>query len=258
VTFFIYGISISVALSPIGEVILRLIENCRKPATKAETGYLMPLFEEVFESAKEIDPKLNDRITLYMIDIMHVDSFAIGRETIVITKGAMATFTEDELKGVLAHELGHMSYGHTKAKLLVKIGNIFFTAMVWVCKLLWDFIQRRYNVRKKHNSKWGVVLSILVVIARFLFDTSVFLFVTLSEIILALNSRANETQADTFAYNIGYGEELTSSLYLLQKIAITGDTGIMERAKATYPHIAYRIRHLEQLEDGETEEESLP
>ena len=70
--------------------------------------------------------------------------------------------------------------------------------------------------------------------------------------ILALNSRTNEIEADTFAHDIGYGKELTTSLYLLQKISLNTGVGLMERMKASHPHMAYRIAHLERLESLET------
>ena len=86
----IYAVSITVALSPIGEQLLRLTENCRRPATEQEKEYLMPLFEEVYESAKIANPNLNKGIQLYIMDGMYVNAFAIGRETVAVTRGAMA------------------------------------------------------------------------------------------------------------------------------------------------------------------------
>jgi len=56
----IYAISITIALSPIGEAILRMINGCRRPATEEEKNYLLPLFEEVYESAKLAYPNLSN------------------------------------------------------------------------------------------------------------------------------------------------------------------------------------------------------
>jgi len=250
----IYIVSIAGALSPIGEEILRVIENCREIATKEEKNYLLPLFEEVFEHAKEIDPILNDAIQLYIMDGMHIDSFAVGRKTIAITRGAVATLTEDELKGLLAHELGHMSHGHTKARLVVKIGNSFFALLIRGSRLL-SKIAEQINSLIAKKSFWFYVILAIIHITRYIHDVLVFLFVTLGEIIIAFNSRENDTKADEFAHNMGYGKELISALYLLQKITIHSKISVMERAKAMRPFIAYRIRDLERLEDEEDEEE---
>ena len=244
---FIYGISITIALCPLGEEILRITENCREPATEQEKSYLLPIFEEVYQNAKEVAPELNDNIKLYIMDAMYVNAFAMGRKTVAVTRGAIATFTEDELKGILAHELGHILHGHTKALLLSLIGNFFFSAIVWIFRLMFFIVQVISNI-VAHFNIVGVVLSIITFILRILVDLSVLLFINLSQIILALNSRINEVQADRFAFEVGYGRELISGLYLLQKMSMGAEVSLIEKAKATHPHIAYRIEQLEILE----------
>ena len=252
----IYTISIGVALSPIGEMLLRLLENCREPATEEELRYLMPLFEEAYQSAKEINPKINDGIKLYIMDAMYVNAFAIGRQTVAVTRGAMETFTADELKGILAHELGHMNYGHTKALLLAFIGNIFFSIIVMFFRLILYIIQFISSVIA-HLNNFNIVVVVFALLAfmmRVFVNISVFLFINVSQMILALNSRVNETQADTFAYEMGYGKELISGLYVLQKISLNTHVKLIDQMKATHPHTALRIAHLERLENEGLEE----
>ena len=250
--FTIYAITITTALSPIGETILRILENCREPSTREERDYLLPIFEEVYKDAKEVNPRLEDDIKLYIKDAMHTESFAMGRRTIVITKGAITTLSENELMGIIACELGHIAYGHTKAVLLVSIGNFFFTAIVWLFRGLLFIIQFFADIWA-NSSKLGKVLMIIMVIVRFLYEASGFIFINVSEIILAINSRSNETQADRFACDIGYGIELLDALYSLQKISIHKEMKVMERAKANQRNIAFRIRDLERLDSGEEE-----
>jgi len=249
----VYSISISLALSPMGEMLLRALEGYREPATEEEIRYLMPLFEEVYESAKEINPKLDDGIKLYIMDALYVNAFAVGRKTIGVTKGAIATFTADELKGILAHELGHMNYGHTKALLLSTIGNIFFSVIVLVFRIILYFISFISAIVARFNII-GIAFMFITFIAQIFVNVSVFVFITISEVILGLNSRANEIQADTFAYEMGYGKELISSMYIIQKISMSAKIKLSERMKAAHPHIADRIANLEQLENATTEE----
>ena len=52
-----------------------------------------------------------------------------------------------------------------------------------------------------------------------------------------------------FAYEIGFGKELTAVMYLLQKVTITTKVKLSVKLKASHPHIASRIRRLEQLEN---------
>ena len=242
-----YGGSIAIALSPVGEILLRFIENCREPSTQEERDYLLPMFEEVFQDALAINPKLNKGIKIYIMDAMYVNAFAIGRKTIAVTRGALATFTRDELKGVLAHELGHMTYGHTKALLLAVIGNFFFSGLVWVFRLLLRIIMA-ISVLVAHFNIIGIIFTFMTFVLKIMVEVLLFVFVHLGQIILSLNSRDNEIQADTFTYEMGYGRELVSALYLLQKISVGGKVKLSHKIKATHPHIAYRIRYLEEME----------
>jgi len=248
----IYGVSISVALSPIGETILQATEDLREPATEEEINYLLPMFEEVYEYAKEENPNLNDDIKLYIMDTMHVNAYAIGRKTVAVTRGAIATFSADQLKGIIAHELGHITHGHTKALLLSFIGNFFFAIIVWILRLLFSLAQTISNMVARTNVM-GISFSLITYVFRLGLDLSVFVFINLSEMVLASNSRTNEIQADTFAYEIGYGRELMSGMYILQKLDMNAKLTLTERLKASHPHMAYRIANLENLENEELE-----
>ena len=243
----VYGVSIGIALSPIGEVILQIMEHCREPQTEQEINYIYPLFDEVYEYAREANPKLNRGIKIYITDAMYVNAFAIGRKTVAVTRGAIETFSRDEIKGVIAHELGHITHGHTKALLLSVIGNFFFSIIMWIFRALLFVTQVISNI-VAHFSILGTLFSLLTYLLRLILDLSVFVFINLSQMILASNSRTNEIQADTFAYEIGYGRELISCLYIFQKITMDTKMKITEKLKSSHPHTTYRISYLEGLE----------
>ncbi len=246
--FFIYGISILVALSPLGEVLLRFVEEVRPISTREEKEYLLPIFEEVYENAKQKDTKLNNNIRLYIIDNMYVNAFAIGRKTIAVTMGTIQTFSQDELKGIIAHELGHLSNGDTKALLLSTIGNGIFTILVFILRIIMLIIEVIFSLTKIP------FLDVFAIIARFLFDIGVIIFVYIGEILLSLNSRQSELWADRFAFDIGYGEELINSLYILQKISLPQNLKLKDRFRASHPNTAKRIEQLENLIDMQDEE----
>lgn len=246
--FILYGISISIALSPLGETMLRFIEKVRPLSTKEEKEYLLPIFEEVYENAKEKDQKLNNNIKLYIIDNMYVNAFAIGRKTIAVTKGAVQTFSQDELKGVIAHEFGHLSNGDTKALLLSTIGNGIFSVLIFVLRIIMLITEVVFSLTQIP------FLDVFAVLARFLFDIGVIIFSYVSEILLSVNSRQNELWADKFAFEIGYGEELVSSLYILQKISLPNNLKLLDRLRASHPNTAKRIEQLENLLDTQDEE----
>jgi len=249
----IYAVSMGIALSPIGEVLLRILQGCREPKTEQERKYLLPLFEEVLEDAREVHSSLNKGIKIYIIDAMYVNAFAIGRKTVSVTRGALNTFSQEQLKGLIAHELGHMTYGHTKAMLLTTIGNLLFTLIVLILRIIVNIADGITDIVMQINVA-GMVFKFISLVTKIMFEASVFLFMNLGELILSFNSRVNEYEADKFAYKIGYGKQLTSAMYILQKISMGGKVKLTERLKASHPHIAKRIGRLEELENVAFEE----
>jgi len=243
----IYSISMTIALSPLGEEILKVVEGCRIPSTEQEKNYLLPIFEEVYQNAKEVNPSLNDKIEIFIMDALYVNAFAIGRKTVAVTRGAMETFTRDELKGILAHELGHMTYGHTKALLLSLIGNFLFTAIIFVLRLIVKVLEIISEIIAYVNYL-GIIFRFLLFIVKIIFEISVFIFINAGELFLSINSRANEYQADKFAYDIGFSKQLIEAMYLLQKISINSKIPLSQKIRASHPHIALRISQLERLE----------
>lgn len=244
----IYAISIGIALSPIGECILRFTEGCKPLQTKEETEYLLPLFEEVYQGAMEQFPDLNREIQIYITDAMYVNAFAVGRKTVAVTRGAVATFSREELKGVIAHELGHMLHGHTKALLITTVGNLIFTAIIFGIRIILHIAKLLCSITTKFTMVGWIFVFISFLLGLAL-DLSIFLFVNFGQMILSENSRANEYQADQFAHEIGYGENLIKALYLLQKTVFQGKLSLSERLKASHPHLSERISRLESLEE---------
>jgi len=167
---------------------------------------------------------------------------------IAVTRGAMETFTPSELKGVLAHELGHMTYGHTKALLLTVVGNILFSLIVWVLRLLLYVVDLLSTLLSAFNYI-GWIFKFMAVVVKIVFEISIFIFVNAGQLILAMNSRTNEIQADKFSFDTGYGKEQIGALYLLQKISMNTKVRLSDKLKSSHPHIAYRIQYLENLQN---------
>ncbi len=236
-TLIAYAISISIALSPMGEAILRYVQGFRRIATSREKESLEEIFAEVYKAAREKNPDISSEIELYLSDKMHVNACAVGKRTICLTRGAIETFTPDELKGVIAHELGHISNGDTIALLLNVVGNGIFTIFILIMKVFF-VITEMFT---------GGIVGVVAFLYRKAFELIVFLFMILGNILLSINSRQNEYEADRFAHEIGYGEELTEALYTLQRMSFGSGGNIYDRLMESHPHIAYRIERLEGL-----------
>lgn len=241
----IYVAFLLIGFSSLGEKLLRLLNHVRPLETKREIEYLQPLFEEVYLHTKEVYTYKLPNIQICIIDNMTVNAMALGRHTIAVTKGAMKTFTEDELKAVMAHEMAHIVYGDTIASLYTLIGNGFFSAFVLFarfCLLLLDWLQNVFTKKR------GFLFSFIFLI-QLLFEAMIFIFNFGLQVILSVNRRKNEFWADGFSYSIGYDTDMIEALYLLEKISLGDNSTIIQKMTASHPRITLRIKKLEEMEE---------
>jgi len=242
IVFFFYFISFSIAFSEIGENLLRFVNRVRKLETKREKNYLIPLFDDVYAEATKIYPDIKENIEMCIIDAAYINAFALGQNTVAVTKGAINSLSEDELKGFIAHELGHIYHGDTKALLLTTIGNGIFALFIILAQTIVNIINNMFDRRGMAGFLTGLI--------KWLFNISLFIFVYMGQFVLAINSRRNEYRADKFSYEIGYGDDLVSALYLLQDMSISNNTKLIDKLKESHPHIAKRIGTLETMIDN--------
>ncbi len=74
--FFVYLATISIALSPIGEFIVRFQTGCKKIKDPEVMNRLEPLFYEVYQKAKMQEPLISDSVRLYMNEDESENAFA--------------------------------------------------------------------------------------------------------------------------------------------------------------------------------------
>ena len=236
----LYAVSLGVVFSPVGETILKIVENIRPLCTKREKEYLMPIFEEAYAEAKEHNPEL--KLELCVIDQMYVNACSLGRHTIAVTKGAMETFSEDELKAIISHEIGHIANKDTITSLYLLVGEGFFSIVILFVKLFVNLLEIvTYSLTR--NGFLRFIASFL----RFLFQIALYVFTFLINFITAISNRGSEFRADAYAHKLGYGQEMTDALYLLEKINLSDKSTIITKLLANHPIIPLRIMQLERL-----------
>jgi heat shock protein HtpX len=231
-----------IAFSPIGEMLMRTLNHVRRLETAKEKNYLRPLFREVYAKAKAANPELG-RINLFVIDSMSVNACALGNHTIAVTKGAMNTFAEEELKAILAHEIAHILHRDTAATLYALIGNGIFMLIILPLKLFFAFVRISDGFERVGaicEAIWGAI------VGAFLF---------LMNLAMSVNSRKAERRADMYAITLGYGESMVEALYLLEKISLGGEGSAIKRLLASHPRVTARIERLEIALGVEAEEE---
>ena len=104
-----YAVALLIALSPIGEWFIRLTNHARQLETNREIDYLVPIFEEVYDEAKEQYPYL-PQIKIFTIDSLVVNACAMDGIQLPSHGEQWKRSARIELKAVIAHEIGHILY----------------------------------------------------------------------------------------------------------------------------------------------------
>jgi len=224
--------------SEFGTIALRWFYDCLPVQTKEDSERLLPLLNEVQRNAEQKYENFNfDKTNLYIDNSSCVNAYAMGNDTIVITRGALLQLNDEQIKGLLAHELGHIFHGDTFLSIFLMLGNYIFLFIIGLFKLVKVFFQMVAETLEDDNLK-----------PRFLnifFGSLYVLTLLLISALLMINSRQNEYQADHFALNIGYGENIINILYYLSILQIGNKPTLPERVLNSHPNIYNRIASLE-------------
>ena len=236
----------------------------RKPILSEEQR-LEPALRELLEKAAS-----RRRVRIWIDETRELNAVATGQHTIAISKGLLDMLSPGELRGVLAHELGHLLSGDTVAAaafsmagllpqlvfLIYRFGaavvrNLFFTTArtrsgrsVWrltrvnlvsglVVVLIGCYLLNRIHLLK-------AIIPVILFVVVFSVFNRVFGFLTL------MLSRLAEYRQDAFAFRLGYGDGLRK---VLEKLAAASEPDVNRYyivMHSTHPVIYHRIRRLEK------------
>lgn len=244
----LYGISLAVALSPIGEWILRLQTGCREIKRKEQLAYIQPIFQEVYAKAKAMDPTIPDDVCLYMSADSEANAFATGRKTICVTEG-MLHMPEGQIRATLAHEFGHLAHKDTDLILVVSVGNLIVTTTIMGIRLFLDvahIITAAFLpcLGGTDGLAASMVNSILHAMNTALIAGTTWVWTQIGVILVMKSSRENEYEADAFAFQLGYGNELCM---LLDSICDAPVKGLFASLASSHPAKDDRIARLQSL-----------
>lgn len=245
ISIVLYIASISVALSPFGEWILRLQNGCKKIKKAEQISFLEPIFKEVYDKARKIDPSIPEDVELFMNDDEAPNAFATGRKTICITEGLLQV-PEEQIKATLAHEFGHLAHKDTDLILVVSVGNFFVTMFILLLKfasVLMSIFSKLTAVILGNSD-----LDFMSDIFRWTNDVLIagfeWLWTWIGIALVMKSSRKNEYEADEFAYDLGFGNELCA---LLDNISGSKAKGLFAALASSHPEKDERIANLQKL-----------
>lgn len=222
---------------------LALAASRAKPIDEAEAPRLYQMMRELTTRAGLPMPRL------YMIPNDQPNAFATGRNpnhaAVAVTRGITKLLSEDELRGVLAHELTHI---RNRDILIQSVASAIGTAITYLAYMLMWF-------GDDDNSPLGLIASLgLVILAP----------ISASIIQLAI-SRQREYAADAGGAEIcGNPESLASALLRLEQGAAAMPMQVNQAAEplyivkpfsnkglaglfSTHPPIEERVRRLRQM-----------
>lgn len=136
-----------------------------KKATGEEEAFLKKIISEIINEAKVPMPQV------YIIEDSSPNAFATGRNpqnsAVAVTRGLLSALSEDELKGVLAHEMAHIkNYDillQTVASIMV--GAVIIISNVFSRSFMWGAGRRRNDRDSGGNAILMLIGMVLIIFA---------------------------------------------------------------------------------------------
>lgn len=240
----LYVLSLAIALSPFGEWILRVQQGCKPLVRKEHIERLMPLFNEVYQKAKTINPSIPDDVKLFINKDASPNAFATGRKTICLNKGLLE-FSDEEIKATLAHEFGHLSNKDTDLILVVTIGNLIVTTMFIIYRVIFYTIGIMSGIVNRDLGALVVTFFIDLILVGFMW-----VWTKIGTLLVMHSSRSNEYEADQFALRCGYGNSLITVIDRFNEFDTGNTRGLWANLASTHPDPDQRIGRLQQSMEG--------
>ncbi len=214
-----------------------------RPPTSREHLALQPAWN-IVSQANHFSP---NRFVLTVVDSDETNAFACGGHLLVVSSYAIDHLRQDQLTGVLAHELSHHMGGHTVALTIAQWMSLPIIGLARLGIWLRD-VSRRATT--PFTERYVFVRFVMQAIAALLTAVS---YVLLSGFNTAqtLNNRigrASEYRADARAMEMGFGNELLSALRnTTHQANLTGMRLAPTISTLTHPPAGTRIAKLEAL-----------
>ena len=246
--FGLYVLSLVIALSPIGEWILRMQNGCKEMTDPEDLDRIMPLFNEVYAKAKAQNPELPDKVKLFVNDSDEPNAFATGRKTVCLTRG-LFNYSDEQIKGVFAHEFGHLAHKDTDAILVVAVGNLIITTLFVIFRVCANiFMGVAQFISALSDGIGGAIASLFTglgrLVANVLLALLMRLWTQIGTWLCMSSSRGNEYEADEYAFDCGYGEPLCE---VLASFGSGGAKGLFATLASSHPDNDKRIARIRSL-----------
>lgn len=179
--------------------------------------------------------------TLCVVNSDAANAFSLGSRYIAVNRGMLAAFPDEEIAGILAHELGHIECGHTRY-LLFNLGMNWFTN---VTIIVYGILTTVVGLLA-----WIPFLGWVIVLVASGFNIFISILSRMLRIPLQLvtlfGSRQHEYEADAYACSIGLGYCLADGLRRIAGPTGPKKSGFLKTLGSTHPDIPDRLKHIQE------------
>jgi Zn-dependent protease with chaperone function len=226
---------------PVQRLLLTRLLGARAP-TRQESAVLDPVWREVTQAVH----LPSQRFVLAVLDADELNAFASGGHLVVVTSYAVEVLPDDELAGVLAHELSHHLGFHTVA---LTVG-LWLSLPVLILARIGFFLQ---SVARAFTNSFASGSPALTVVGRIVSGClTVIAWAFLSGVLLS-NAIGNvvgqgaEFQADRRVVEMGFGPQLAAALRRFVASGLTDKVTWRERLAVSHPSARTRVARIEAL-----------
>ncbi|MBK2085926.1 M48 family metalloprotease [Francisella adeliensis] len=226
-----------------GNKVLGFIAPARKMSNR-EKERVKHILHNIQEATKQKKNFSVEDIQLYTMESPLLNAFAMGRNILGVTVGALENLEDEELTGLIAHEFGHFFYKDSERQ-AINFGLLYFAeALLWINGLLLA-LSGMFQGDSKDNSSGFIALLILpIVLLALMFKYVGSIGIWVYNITYTKFNRSQEYRADLFACELGFGGGLLSVLEKIKSYEFK-DNSFSARIRQTHPDTALRIDEID-------------
>jgi Zn-dependent protease with chaperone function len=187
------------------------------------------------------------RFVLSVADVDDINAFACGGHMLVVSAFSIEHLTEDELTGVLAHELSHHLGGHTVALTIAQWMSMPILGLAQLGIRVRDIglrISKRLEGEYPTFKLVGWIINIVLTSLSRVLLIGFLLAQSLGEIV----GRRAEFQADRRAHAMGFGRELRYALTrVIHRTPASEPTRFLSRVLLSHPPAIDRVARLDAM-----------
>ena len=240
----VYFVLLFFYLTPLGEMFLRFSNKLKILNRTSDTERLYSLFDEVYEKSLENNKGLSKKVKLCVYESDDINAFALGRTTLGVSTSLLA-LGDEEIKGVLAHEFGHLTACDSVMNTALLASNSVLLLAVNIIKYLFLFVLFIisvifYSLAKVHPDDRHYSLCSFF---SFLIMLVYTLWILIGKLFMLKTQRSAEYKADNYAKTIGYGQNLADALQQIDP-SVNFRSSLAQIVTSSHPDTGKRIEKL--------------